>query len=231
MTYKSENTPTETHWEGLYKDGIGSPKYPNGHVARWLFRHFPRQSAGEFQMLDMGCGAGRHTLMMAREGYQVRASDHSENALAQARNWAREEALNIDLRQASAESQPFKDASFDGILSYAVLYYLPRLKMEMAFDEIYRLLKNGGKAFIMVKNHRDIRAEKGDEVAPHEYLITQTDEGMPWNNEQNMQLTLLPRAEIQNICRKFSHIMIDEMTCSHENGLYREAAWLIYLVK
>ncbi|PCJ39032.1 MAG: hypothetical protein COA81_11175, partial [Alphaproteobacteria bacterium] len=100
-----------------------------------------------------------------------------------------------------------------------------------SFDEVHRLLKPGGKAFIMVKNHRDVRASKGTEVAPHEFLINQTDDGMPWNNEQDMRLTLLPRAAVLDICGKFSHVMINEMTTSLDDDKYLEAAWLIYLTR
>ena len=220
---------TEDQWEDLYRSGPGAPKYPNGHVVRWLFGSFPRARAADFHLLDMGCGMGRHAVMMKREGYGVSATDYSAAAIDQAIKWTG--GIDIDFRQAPADKQPFPDRSFDGILSYAVLYYLPLEKMQQAFREIRRLLKPGGRSFVMIKNNRDIRVSKGEEVAPHHYIITRKDSGMPWNNEQNMQLTLLPRQEVEEICRDFSKVVINEMTGTLDGGRFLEAAWLISLTR
>jgi len=220
---------TEDQWEHLYRDGLGAPKYPNGHVVRWLFGSFPRKQAADFHLLDMGCGMGRHAVMMKREGYGVSATDYSAAALDQAVKWAG--GLDIDFTQAAAENQPFPDRSFDGILSYAVLYYLPLEKMRPAFREIHRLLKPGGKSFVMIKNNRDIRASKGEEIAPHQFVITRKDDNMPWNNEQNMRLTLLPRQGVEEICCDFSKVVINEMTSTLDGGRFLEAAWLISLTR
>ena len=225
------NEQTENRWEALYRGGLGAPRYPNGHVVRWLFGNFPREHVSDVHLLDMGCGMGRHAVMMASEGFKVSGTDYSAAAIDQAIAWATRAGLDIDYAAAPAEKQPFADQSFDGILSYAVLYYLSLDRMKMSFDEVHRLLKPGGKAFIMVKNHRDVRASKGTEIAPHEFLINQTDDGMPWNNEQDMRLTLLPRTAVLDICGKFSHVMINEMTTTLDDGNYLEAAWLIYLTR
>ncbi|NOZ42486.1 MAG: class I SAM-dependent methyltransferase [Alphaproteobacteria bacterium] len=222
---------TEDKWEHLYRHDLGTPRYPNGNVVRWLFGNFPRSRAADFQLLDLGCGTGRHAIMMAQEGYQVSATDYAQTALDQAATWAGNSGVKVNFIPAPAEKQPFPDQSFDGILSYAVLYYLSLEKMQLAFREIHRLLKTGGSAFVMIKNQRDVRASKGREIAPHQILIDQTDDAMPWNNEQGMQLTLLPRAKLSEICQGFSGVMIDEMTTTLENGSYLEAAWLVHLTR
>lgn len=222
---------TEDKWDDLYRQGLGAPKYPNGDAVRWLFGNFPRDRAADFHLLDMGCGRGRHGIMMAREGFKVTATDYSGTAIDQASAWADNVGLDINFLQTPAENQPFPDQSFDGILSYAVLYYLPLEKMRLAFREIHRLLKTGGRSFVMIKNSRDVRASKGEEIAPHHFLINQTDDGMPWNNEQDMQLTLLPRQEVEEICSDFSRVVINEITSTLEEGQFMEAAWLISLTR
>lgn len=50
---------------------------------------------------------------------------------------------------AKAEALPFRDQLFDTVISYyAVPMYVPRENLSAAFKEIYRVLKDGGKAFL-----------------------------------------------------------------------------------
>ena len=231
MPFNDNEIPTGESWDDLYKSGIGAPKFPNGNVVRWLFGNFPRSKAASTKMLDMGTGMGRHTMLMAQEGYDVTGTDYSATCIEQAKNWAEAEGLDISFKQASAESQPFPDQSFDGIICYAVLYYLPLDKFILAIKEMHRLLRTGGSAFIMVKNDRDVRKSKGEEVAPYHYKITKNEEDMPWNNEVGMGLTLLPKSEILNHFSAFADIRIEEMTTTLGGGEFLESAWLIYVRK
>lgn len=231
MPSEENITPTEQQWDNLYKNSMGAPRYPNGHVVRWLFGTFPRQRAADYNLLDLGTGMGRHALLMAREGYQVSGTDVSATSIHQARCWAKEEGLDISFQQASAEHQPFADGTYDGIMSYAVLYYLSKVKFDGTVQEIHRLLKVGGSAFIMIKNDRDVRRCKGDMTAPHEYTLTGEEPGMPWNNERGMTLTLLPKSEIESSFSDFSEVVIEEITSTLAGGAHLEAAWLIYARK
>ena len=222
---------TSDDWEALYQKGLGAPRYPNGHVVRWLFGNFPRQKSADITLLDMGCGIGRHAMMMRREGFCVTATDYSRSAIEQATIWAKSDRLDLDFQVAPATVQPFPDEAFDGILCYGVLYYLAPAEFAEAVKEIYRLLKPGGKTFVMVKNDRDIRKTKGEETAPYCYKIINPDKGQPWHNEAGMALTLLPKSEVIKYFQDFSALRIEEITSTLANGKYREAAWLIYAEK
>jgi len=218
-------------WQGLYQNNLGAPRYPNPHAVRWLFGTFDRTKASQTHILDLGTGAGRHAMMMAREGFRVSATDYAESATQKAKLLSEKENLNISFDQASAENQPYDDATFDGIISYGVLYYLSYELFQAAIKEIHRLLKPGGSTFIMIKNDRDIRKSKAVMTAPHQYKITEEEPGMPWNNEIDMTLTLLPKNEIRQSFRDFGHLKIEEVTSTLKDGKYLEAAWLIYAEK
>lgn len=227
----SEQNQTGEHWEGLYKGNLGIPRYASTDVVRWLFGNFSPAQASGIRLLDMGSGPGRHAMLMAAQGFQVAATDYSDAAIAQAATWAQSEGLNIDFSQAPAQNQPFEDQSFDGVLCYGVLYYLSHTLFAQAVKEIHRLLKPGGSTFVWVKNDKDVRKTKGESATPHQYKITQQDEGMPWNNETGMELTLLPKAEITACFSDFSDVQIEEVTSTLADGKYLEAAWLIYAKK
>ncbi len=231
MNSEQQNSQTEDQWEDLYRLGLGAPRYPNSHAVRWLFGNFTRQKISPPHLLDIGTGMGRHAIMMTKEGFQVSATDHSQTAIDKASEWATQEGLDITFSQATAEKQPFLDQSFDGILCYGVLYYLSPVKFTQAVREIHRLLKTGGKTFVMVKNDRDVRKMKAEISAPHQYKVSGKAEGQPWNNEAGMTLTLLPKSEIIKYFSDFSSLRIEEVTSTLMDGKYLEAAWLIYAQK
>jgi cyclopropane fatty-acyl-phospholipid synthase-like methyltransferase len=60
----------------------------------------------EARVLDVPCGSGRHTLELARRGYQVTGLDVSAEAVEHARNAAAAERLAVDLRLGDMRTLP-----------------------------------------------------------------------------------------------------------------------------
>jgi ubiquinone/menaquinone biosynthesis C-methylase UbiE len=101
-------------------------------------------------VLDIGCGAGFDTLIAARQvgpAGRVISVDMTPAMLEKARAGAREAGLsNIDFREGLAEALPADDASVDVVISNGVINLCPD-KMT-AMQEVYRVLKPGGRAQI-----------------------------------------------------------------------------------
>jgi arsenite methyltransferase len=100
-------------------------------------------------VLDIGCGPGLLVQEMAREvGAQgsVAGIDVSGDmlALAQARCAS---IPNASVREASATSLPFADASFDAVASTQVYEFVDDIAL--ALSELKRVLKPGGRALIV----------------------------------------------------------------------------------
>jgi SAM-dependent methyltransferase len=102
-----------------------------GGVVEWL----AAQPAED--ILDLGCGDGQLTARIAAVGAQVRAVDASREMVAAART------RQIDAVEASAESLPFADASFDAVFSNAALHWVRNQDAMLA--EVRRILKPGGR--------------------------------------------------------------------------------------
>jgi SAM-dependent methyltransferase len=97
------------------------------------------------RVLDLGAGSGFSSEMLARFGYRVVAIDPDLQALANNRarplfDRDRIEGV-VTVTGAIAESLPFSDATFDGILAMNVLHHVPHLPLATA--ELARVLKPG----------------------------------------------------------------------------------------
>ncbi len=99
------------------------------------------------EVIDLGCGTGRHAIRMANAGALVDAVDFSENMLSRARTKSAElqiryQALNLLSRL------PFPDRSFDRVICGLVLDHIPAL--ENFFGEMHRLCRPGGRCVLSV---------------------------------------------------------------------------------
>jgi len=104
-------------------------------------------------VLDIGCGTGAQTLLLASLGCRVFALDISMNMLLETLRKARALNLvnNIELIQASADYLPFKNASFDRVYSlFGTLNHVPAYIS--CFTQIHDILKAGGKLLISIQN-------------------------------------------------------------------------------
>ncbi len=104
-------------------------------------------------ILDIGCGTGEQSLFLAKKGYRVLGMDISKEIIKSAGDRIKEAELKdkVSFIIASAEALPFRDKSFDGLISiFGVFSHVP--KASHAFQEMHRVLKNGSRAVITVVN-------------------------------------------------------------------------------
>jgi ubiquinone/menaquinone biosynthesis C-methylase UbiE len=92
--------------------------------------------------LDIGCGEGHNTRLLARRGARVTGLDISEIFVAQAREAEAEEALGIEYRVGSAVVLPFDDRAFDFATGFMSFMDVPETDRVLA--EAFRVLEPGG---------------------------------------------------------------------------------------
>ncbi len=101
-------------------------------------------------ILDLGCGNGRFFEQLKGKNIKYTGSDASENLLKIAKEKYGKEAKFI---HTDTLNLPFKDNSFDIIISFAVLHHIPSKKFRDQFiKEARRVLKNDGILIISVWN-------------------------------------------------------------------------------
>lgn len=92
--------------------------------------------------LDVGCGEGHNTRMVAGRGARMVGVDVSGNFVRHAREAEVHEPLGIRYERASAVALPFDAASFDFATAFMSLMDIPETERVLA--EVFRVLRPGG---------------------------------------------------------------------------------------
>lgn len=103
-------------------------------------------SAGK-DVLEAACGTGPGLGYLASKSKSLTAGDFSKEVLAVAKNHYGD---RIKLVNFDAQSTPFESSSFDVIILFEALYYLP--SADKFFDECRRLLRPGGIILLATAN-------------------------------------------------------------------------------
>ena len=144
-------------YDGLMADG------DYGRRAAYLLREFQKSPIPVRTVLDLACGTGTIACLLAREGYEVTATDGSEEMLTQA--MAKAAALEgrppLFLHQTMPRLRLLEpvDAAVSTLDS---LNYLTREKdLRETFRRVYRWLKPGGRFLFDVNTPYKLRRMDG----------------------------------------------------------------------
>jgi len=105
------------------------------------------------RILDMPCGPGRHTVVLAQQGYQVTGVDHSEYLLAKAEKYARDS--NIAVEWVKADMRDFsRTNAYDLVqnLFSSFGYFEDQDDDIKLLSNFYESLRSGGKIILDLKS-------------------------------------------------------------------------------
>lgn len=105
------------------------------------------------RVLEIACGRGGFARQMAHASAQVVACDFSGTALraAKAKMYPTGAPRLGSLIQADAQSLPFRDKSFDMVVSCETIEHVPLV--EIALAEMHRITKPAGKLLLTTPNY------------------------------------------------------------------------------
>ena len=118
-------------------------------------------------VLDVGCGTGFLSLLLAELGHRVTGIDVAGAMLARARSKAESHSLAVDFRYADAEAPELPASSFDLIVERHVLWTLPH--PASALDSWRNLLRRNGR-LVLIEGHWDGMKPRDEYTEIHDHL-------------------------------------------------------------
>lgn len=127
----------------------------------------------EERLIDIGCGVGVWSTLMAKNGAYVTSLDYAENALKRCKERAREFGVESRIKTVLADGfhLPFQGESFDGATLNWVLAHIPVSRNVEFLKEVSRVVKDNGW---LVVSDSYWRGQKGGK---EQIQARETDEG------------------------------------------------------
>ena len=165
----SETTTAYQDWDRRWQSDEGRAAWltPDPNVDVWARRIRAR---GGTTALDLGCGVGRHTVLLAQLEYRTAGLDASETGLDHTRRALAGLGLGADLRRGHMTALPFADGVFDYVLAQNVIYHGDGLAVRSVLAEIRRVLHPHGIFQGTMLSKRNARYGKGAEIAPDTFV-------------------------------------------------------------
>lgn len=144
-------------YDGLTVDGQ--------HRKRAAYLHRLLKKEGAESVLDLGCGTGTVTCLLAELGYRMTAVDASEEMLTEAARKAErlaEEARPLLLRQSMSRLRLIEPVDAAISTLDAINYLTGEKALQAAFTRVYRYLRPGGLLVFDVNTPYKLRRMDGE---------------------------------------------------------------------
>jgi len=99
-------------------------------------------------ILELGCGTAELTRQIAEKGTDRRITAMEVDKIQHAKNLQVNGLPNVNFVAGGAEDIPAGNAAFDIVLMFKSLHHVPIASMNTALDEIRRVLRPRGRAYI-----------------------------------------------------------------------------------
>ena len=202
-------------WNSLYKERGIIQKKTSGKVIEAV-NYFKQEDLK--RVLDLGCGTGRHTAYLLKEGFQVYGCDSSAAALEIAKRISPE----VKFEKCVMTSLPYEDGSFDGIICNNVIQHGKIADIKRAISEIHRILRKGGILFLVAISTKHPKYLTGIEIEPNTKVGTDSIDGYTPHH-------FFTGKEMRELFKDFEIIKLEHFEALSELDQDRRmAAWKMY---
>ncbi len=145
-------------------------------------------------ILDLGCGQGKNSLILAKKGYTVYSTDVSLEALEKLKTRIIQENIeNIKVYNYSFTNLGFNDNYFDIVLCKSTLHHATLDEIKLGISEAFRVLKPRGCFVFDMISKEDESYGKGELIEKDTFVGSREgEEGIPhhYTNINELQNTL-----------------------------------------
>lgn len=192
-------TNWEEKWNKIYKE-FGEIQVDIVSTVKVATEVFKQNNCKN--IMDLGCGTGRHSIYLASHGFKVYATDISEIGLKIAKSKADKLNLkNIEYKQHDMRDIPFDDNSLDGVLCVWTTGSGTLEDSRKNVNEIYRVLKGSGVVVIDYGSTDDETYGKGEEIEKNTFINN-------FEGEKDMPCHYSTFKELEELYSNFSDVQI-----------------------
>ena len=174
MTHKGEeedgfNNRSFPHWNDLYgnETGIGSLPWFNKDLDNDLKEYLRNMNMTKRRLLDLGTGPATQAIELSKLGFQVTATDISENAITRAKRMSNSIEFIVD----DILESKLKEDSFDYIFDRGCFHVLEPSSRQKYVNQVSRFLRDGGLLFLKTFSTKESSRRGG----PYRFSIDEID--------------------------------------------------------
>ena len=219
-------------WNNVWEDVFNRQawgKYPAEPLIRFIAKNYFSSDRSDINILELGCGPGANLWFFAREGFSFFGIDGSASAIQQAAvrldadcpDWRIRGRIETgDITEISLE-----DESYNCAVDNECVYCMPFSQSCEIYQNVWRILKPGGKLFIRTFATDSWGYGSGRQIESDYYECT---EG-PLANKGYSRFT--SESQIKILLSPFRQISIEKTSMSHLNQTREVVEWIIEATK
>ena len=205
-----------TEWNKILREEWYSQEEPEEIVIN--FAKLLKKEKQKIRVLDLGCGAGRHQVFMAKQGFEAHGTDISETGLKLTRQRLERQNLEVYLVKCDMKALPYVDSSFEAVISLHTIYHQKLKGIQETISEIQRILRKRGLLLINFLSKRTYSYGKGAEVEEDTFV---EQEGI----EKGVLHHFTDKEEIDNLFKNFKLVNL-KLSESRIEGKLR-SRWIL----
>lgn len=206
--------------------------YPNEEVVRFLARC--RKLYEDAVMLDWGCATGRHTVLGCKFGYSVIAADYVERCVDITKRKVERECKDSKGKVISyivnqdIDIEEINDNTLDIIVALGVVFLNAKEQQQLMINNMYRMLKKGGRVFADFRTERDSLFINQKEKSEQGFYVDSEDASIAGN-----YIDIIPLDELKKmfINSGFTPENIELYEFTEHNQARQNSWWHVTLLK
>jgi ubiquinone/menaquinone biosynthesis C-methylase UbiE len=154
-------------WNENYQGGRLN-RYPFDQVVSFVLGNYATSNRSNVKIIDMGCGGGNHVKFLADEGFDFYGVDGSEKSIELTRDFVGA-ASEGKLTVADFTNLPYESDFFDALIDRQSMGHNSVSDISLIVNEIYRILKSGGRYHGHVFGIKDAGFAYGSHIGNNDY--------------------------------------------------------------
>lgn len=147
MNYNLQKNHYENLWKKVGNWENESPNFktriPEKEAIKFI-EFLKQNKITKGNVLDLGCGGGRHTTLFAKKGYNSYGIDFSKKAINLAKLDAIDKKVNVEFEVGDVFKLPYPKDCFDIVYDGGCLHHIRKKDWKIYLKNILRVLKKQG---------------------------------------------------------------------------------------